>query len=303
MTMSNPHTFSYLRSQCATPPPMTAMELVTLDRPEDERHSCRPLIPERLEYRPVPLPTDAPVRRRRRRCRLFRNRPTLIFGGDDRTPLGDYSRIYPFSAVGRVRTAGGGGGTGVMVGPRHMLTASHVIDWRGGSPGWLTFTPGQTPGNAPFGSTFGVRVYYINQVTGSIGSFEGRRDYACVVLNDRIGEETGAMGVTTYQGSWDDVAHWQHVGYPDDLGGFMPTWEGPVTLDRLGGRVARSRMRHKADVVAGQSGGPFFGLWDEGPFVAAVQSHEYDGLFFKRNYASGGGSMVDLVRQALEDHP
>ena len=48
-----------------------------------------------------------------------------VFGPDDRRVY--YSTAYPWRCVGKVETPLGSG-SGVMVGQRHLLTCSHVID-------------------------------------------------------------------------------------------------------------------------------------------------------------------------------
>jgi V8-like Glu-specific endopeptidase len=257
-------------------PPTMELEEVSLDpgRARSETQSAQeneiagePTIPAHLAYRafpddPMPELTGTPSRENRFRLRLFRYRPTLIFGDDDRRVFNDTS--YPFSTLGYVQTSKTTG-SGVMVGPRHMLTASHLIDWANGG-GWLTFSPMQFDTSEPFGEVAGTRVYYRDKVRGTIGPHEGRRDYACVVLSERIGELTGWMGTRIYRRRWDDDDLWGHMGYPADIGLIRPTWEGPVSLDRLGPRIRAARMRHSADVTGGQSGGPFYGIWDDGPY-------------------------------------
>jgi hypothetical protein len=90
-------------------------------------------IPEHLAFDPVP-------RQRPRSYRTFNEkldrrivRPTTVFSPDDRLVFQDTS--YPWGTVGLVQTARGSG-SGVVIGPRHLLTVSHVIDWAGAPPGF-----------------------------------------------------------------------------------------------------------------------------------------------------------------------
>jgi V8-like Glu-specific endopeptidase len=53
--------------------------------------------------------------------------PLFVYPPDGRHVFKDTS--YPWRACGRV-TTNGGQGSGTLVGPRHLLTASHVIDGR-----------------------------------------------------------------------------------------------------------------------------------------------------------------------------
>jgi V8-like Glu-specific endopeptidase len=56
--------------------------------------------------------------------------PLVVWGADDRRIYNDTR--YPWGCVCRILT-NGGRGSGVLVGPRHVLTASHVVNW-GASP-------------------------------------------------------------------------------------------------------------------------------------------------------------------------
>jgi hypothetical protein len=121
---------------------------------------------------------------------------TTVFGTDDRYTFNDTA--FPWCTVGKVETPGGWG-SGAMVGPRHLLTCSHAIQWNSdGSAGWVKFTPSYYDGSAPFGFAWGTSIYWEGQkVYGpSISRSEGQHDYVCVVLNNRIGELTGWMGST-----------------------------------------------------------------------------------------------------------
>lgn len=222
---------------------------------------------------------------------------TTIFGADNRRAFQDTS--YPWSTVGLVQT-NRGSGSGVMIGPRHLLTVSHVIDWsapEGFAADWVRFTPSFFDGSAPFGEAYGVHVYWYVQEDGDgfISDSEGDYDYVVVVLDRRLGETTGWMGARGYDDAWDDLDAWSHMGYPADLNsGQRPTWQGGFRVD--GTDAAAQAIVHQADVFSGQSGGPVFGFWDGevGPRAIAVQSWQNS----KNNGASGSMDMRDLVAQA-----
>nr|MBA2695436.1 serine protease [Actinomycetota bacterium] len=85
-----------------------------------------------------------------------------VYGPDDRQVY--YPGDYPWRCMGRVfaRTnwAGGGSwdwwGSGVLVGPRHVLTAGHVCPWGSGS--WaMLFVPAYWDGSSVHGE--GARSY------------------------------------------------------------------------------------------------------------------------------------------------
>lgn len=256
-------------------------------------------VPDHLGFNATPLEqlkglrTIRPVQGERRVA-------TTVFSPDNRRTFQDTS--YPWSTVGLVQT-NRGSGSGVMIGPRHLLTVSHVIDWtapEGFAADWVRFTPSYFDGNAPFGEAYGTHIYWYVQEDGDgfISGNEGDFDYAVVVLDRRIGESTGWMGARGYDDDWDSLAAWSHMGYPTDLNsGERPTWQGGFRVD--GTDDDAQSILHRADVFPGQSGGPVFGFWDGdvGPRAIAVQSWQNS----TDNGASGSMDMRDLVVRARSD--
>jgi V8-like Glu-specific endopeptidase len=230
---------------------------------------------------------------------------TTIFGDEDRDVFRDTS--YPWGAFGRCET-NFGPFSGVMIGPRHILTCNHGVDWTpppGYDADWLTFAPSYYDGDEPFGSTYATHVYVIQKDDndGFSNGDEGSYDYAVLVLNDRIGERTGWLGTRRYTDAWDTNPNWCHIGYPQDLtSSARPTYQRDITIDGDDDQDdSHEIIYHQADVYPGQSGGPFFGFWagDVGPRAVAVQSWQSDST----NGASGGGDLVDLAIAARNDFP
>lgn len=223
-----------------------------------------------------------------------------IFGPDERKVF--YSTAYPWRCNGKVESSLGSG-SGVMVGPRHLLTCSHIIDWRpDGSAGWLKFTPMYYNGSAPYGSAWATRVYFKYKVQGpTIDSTEGKYDYVAVVLDRTVGSATGWLGTKSYSDSWDGGAYWTHVGYPGDLtGGQRPTYQTGIALDGdFWSSDSHERMSHRGDIWPGQSGGAFWGYWNGLPYAVADQSSHNS----SENNASGGSDLVDLVIKARAEFP
>jgi V8-like Glu-specific endopeptidase len=228
------------------------------------------------------------------------NQATTIFLPENRVVF--HSTAYPWGACGRVDSPLGQG-SGVMVGPRHLLTVSHVIQWNAnGTAGWLRFRPGFFSPSAPFGDAWATLVYYKQKVSGpTIDWIEGMNDYVCVVLDRPIGNWTGWMGAKGYTDAWDGGAYWSHIGYPGDLtGGNRPTFQGGISLDGAWYEFdSHESMAHRGDVWPGQSGGPFFGWWGGLPYAVATQSSQNA----SENNASGGQDMVDLILRARREHP
>jgi V8-like Glu-specific endopeptidase len=254
-------------------------------------------VPDHLE---VSLrPTQKAERFLRIRTDATRGRkvPTTVFAPDNRLVFQDTA--YPWCTTGLVET-NRGAGSGTMIGPRHLVTVSHVIDWTapaGFAADWVRFTPSYFDGTAPFGEAYGAHIYWYVQEDGDgfISGNEGLFDYVVVVLDRRLGEQTGWMGARGYDDDWDSLAAWSHIGYPADLNsGQRPTFQGGFTMD--GSDADAQEILHRADVFPGQSGGPMFGWWsgDVGPRVVAVQSWQNG----TDNGASGSMDMRDLVALA-----
>lgn len=223
-----------------------------------------------------------------------------IFGPDQRKVYN--STAYPWRCVGRVESALGSG-SGVMIGPRHLLTCAHIVDWQpNNTTGWLKFTPMYYNGSAPYGSAWGTLTYYKYKVAGpTIDSTEIQYDYVVIVLDRPIGNSTGWLGSKSYSDSWDGGAYWTHAGYPGDLTGTQrPTYQTGIALDGdFWSADDNESMTHKADIWPGQSGGPFWGYWDGAPYAVATQSAHNP----SDNFASGGSDLVNLVIRARNEHP
>jgi V8-like Glu-specific endopeptidase len=293
------------------PPAIEAVGLDPLSKEGGEK--MQPLvtesqIPDHLGLRVTPgslpralaTPPFTKVEMREASEEKFGNQATTVFTPENRRVFSDTS--YPWSCNGRVDTPLGSA-SGAMVGPRHLLTVSHTIQWNSdGSAGWVRFRPSFFNGSTPFGEAWGTRVYFNHKVTGpTIDFWEGMFDYAVVVLDRRIGDLTGWLGGRGYTDSWDGGRYWAHVGYPTDLtAANRPTFEGSIALDGAWWQFDSSEaMSHRGDVWPGQSGGPFFGWWSDGPHAVAVQSSQNS----SENNASGGQDMVNLILRARNDHP
>lgn len=267
------------------------------------------MAPDHLPIRPLPRRVEALDLALRRRLgdekvrdeeRIYE--ATTIFGADNRYTFRDTA--YPWSTAGRV-TSALGAASGVMVGPRHLLTCSHVVQWLpGNTAGWIRFAPSYYDGAEPFGVAWGTRIFWEGQkVFGpTISRDEAQHDYVCVVLDRRIGDITGWMGSKSWRDTWDGKSIWSHIGYPGDLGGQRPSFQGGIAMDgSFWDREVHTRVFHKADVWPGQSGGPFFGWWagETGPRVVADQSAHNS----SENIASGGAHMVNCIIRARNEHP
>jgi V8-like Glu-specific endopeptidase len=220
-------------------------------------------------------------------------------------------QTYPWRTVGKIfvgQNLNFGStiwvGSGVLVGPNLLLTASHVVPWdRGGW--WMRFVPAFNTGVEPFGFSYveqcrGIR--NIDDVTGL--------DYVVCRLYTRLGDSVGWMG--TYGSSGDSFYQnrgWTSVGYPvNTLGGQVPTVEDNIAIvdvddESGGGKELESHVYSSG----GWSGGPLWGFLSAGadPRVVGVVSgreEEFDFFsFFTATHTvnAGGLHMVNLVKYGI----
>ena len=172
------------------------------------------------------------------------------------------------------------GGTGVLVGPRHVLTAAHAIkeDKQDSRNQWVSYeaiqirvAPGRDGDDRPFG-TYEVKLpAQIAPGWTPRGNAGSEHDYALLTLDTAVGDKTfKSLGNKTL-GYWGSAAHPQATavrqdpaslvratgitaGYPNDRGGGVK----PFTVSgQLGGIVSSRRFMNLAvDACQGQSGSP-----------------------------------------------
>lgn len=143
-----------------------SIETVRLRPKKNEKAELNPDLltghrPEHLGLRAQPEKLSrelqvAPQWRREAKRKDDLGEPGTIFAPDTRFVFSDTS--FPWCTCGRVQTASGSG-SGVMIGPRHMMTASHVINWGpNNTAGWVKFTPLQFDTSEPFGIAWATRI-------------------------------------------------------------------------------------------------------------------------------------------------
>ena len=185
----------------------------------------------------------------------------LIFGPDERTilPESDYTK-FPYRTVcllhAKYDTNGDGVydktgvGTGVLVGPRTVLTAAHVVfdNTAGVWSNTVHVFPGAHKNSnnslvTPYGQFHSASIVKgNNHITHSSAD-----DWAIIDLNADIGDQIGYMGVSSSLSNGNSVRlYGYHGDYNSKLG------YGPGVTDA----VETYKFRHNCDAIAGSSGGP-----------------------------------------------
>lgn len=164
-------------------------------------------------------------------------------------------------------------GSGVLVGPNNVLTASHVIDDTEVERNWasdVTVTPAYQPGEAPLGryEDQGRYAFEVSSVDGGLLPSETVRDMALIHLEEPIGYELGYMDITeNFSGGEVMVS-----GYPGYLEGEQLNSIGTATLQNAytDGGAVRSYWRYEEysnGHAPGSSGGPLWTVEDGTPAV------------------------------------
>jgi hypothetical protein len=192
-------------------------------------------------------------------------------------------RSFPWCAFGRVTAPTyspslNSHGTGVMIGPRHLLANNRIVRWnpQGGDAGWIVFTPAYFHGEAPFGTAYAEKVFFWRQLEPLFPTRDEHLlafDYVVCVLNRRIGDITGWVGwQDTYDPAWNGLPLWSTVAYCDDFAnGEEPTFQDqvrvldvrkPAGTDPPGqALVLENNAKTGVSELFHEPGAPLFGWW------------------------------------------
>ena len=217
---------------------------------------------------------------------------------DDRQPYS--ATVYPWICVCRITRPDGGWGSGVLIGPRHVLTASHVVQWTSSAAEKIEVN---FAGSNAIGTAYTKTAYAYTKITGGVTYSTVDEDYACITLTQRLGDRFGWLGTKLYDSGWDGDNVWTTFGYPSGVARpNFPHLQSHVFLDEDEWDLGSGRaMRTNADATKGQSGSPMFAWWpDNGVYAVAVMSAVSDG---NTNWCSGGSDLNRIVKHARTVDP
>lgn len=234
-----------------------------------------------------------------------------VFPPEDRNVY--YPSGYPWHCVGRVFVWNDASaanwawwGSAVLVGPRVVLTAGHVVPWDATT--WMMqFIPSYYDGKSLSGAGANS---WVSDAQGWDVSYKSRYpdafDLAVLRLYDPLGDSLGYFGSKTYSEDWNGGNYFNVTGYPSMIASAeRPSYELGIAVVETDTNSNALRLDHRGDTTGGDSGAPFWGTWPDGfPYaVGTVSGGVYEGDDKDFNIAAGGQAMVDLIRWGLTNWP
>jgi V8-like Glu-specific endopeptidase len=244
-----------------------------------------------------PATSVAATKRRNRRGHveeLTAPLDALIFGVDDRRVY--FPSAYPWNCVGRLeRSDGSNAGSAALVGRDLVLTAKHCVENLSSVRFVAAYYNGRSATTPALSSWASSMEFY--------DSDEAAWDFALLRLYQPLGDYLGYFGVKTYDEAWNDRPVWAAAGYPSmsPFNNEFPSYLLGVAIDdAISSGDAAELESEDQDNSLGNSGGPVWAVWSNGPHIVGVVSRNehIDLWIFGDDYQvlnASGKAMVDLV--------
>jgi len=170
-------------------------------------------------------------------------------------------------------------GSGVMVGPNHVLTAAHnIYSTKDGCHGWASdveFYPGLDEGNQPFGRARGVVLLVMEDWTKT---GDPQHDLGMVILDEAIGYRTGWGGLFCGSGDLLKTQEIRVTGYPGDKGGKEYRAKQMWTMSHQLTDVSSMKLFYEIDTSKGQSGSAVWGNFKGYSGYQVIGIHTHGGM-------------------------
>lgn len=173
----------------------------------------------------------------------------------------------------------------------------------------MQFVPAYYDGSSTFGT--GVSSF-VSDYWGYVNTTQVVAwDMVVCRLYTPLGHDYGYFGTKTYEPGWQGGNYWSLAGYPDAAGGgnrpSQQMWFPTIDDDPDGNA---SEVEYLADQTSGNSGGPLFGFWSDGPYAIGTASggefgpeEDNPSVWEDVNVAAGGNALCDLVAWARSNWP
>jgi V8-like Glu-specific endopeptidase len=263
---------------------------------------------QRLQYCPRPSGLERTILRRVNGRMVMPTDSGRAYGEyPARMPF--YPSSYPWTCIGRLFVWADASspnwtsyGSATLIGNRAILTAAHMVPW--GSSNWKAlFVAGYYDGKSSSGP--GGQSWVTN-AHGYAGSSVTAHDMAVMRLQDPLGSWLGYLGFRGYADNWEGGSYWHLVGYPSAISSERPSWQGGIHVIDDDEDGDGQELEHHGDDTGGDSGGPFFGFWNDGPYaIGTVSGYEEVGGFLgigseDNNIVAGGPALNAICNYARQ---